>query len=127
MTRPAGIALLCSLLVCIGAAPAGAVDRPKPGSVYRDGPSSRYLLDGTWHHRADPTDVGIQQRFQRQSSLAGWANTTVPNASNAGVFTNESYVGNIHWYRKDFRLPRGSALPSGSCGSSPSTTARVCG
>jgi beta-glucuronidase len=109
MTRPAGIALLCSLVAFVGAAPAGAVDRPKPGSVYRDGPSSRYLLDGTWHHRADPTDVGIQQRFQRQSSLAGWANTTVPNASNAGVFTNESYVGNIHWYRKDFRLPRGSA------------------
>src|SRR5215212_8166020 len=108
MRRPAGIALLCSIVAMCAAAPAGAADRPKPGSVYRDGPSGRYLVGGTWHHRADPADVGLQQRFQRESSLAGWAPTTVPSAANAGDFSNQSYVGNVHWYRKDFRLPRGS-------------------
>jgi beta-glucuronidase len=106
MSRSAGIALLCALLACIAASPATAADRPKPGSVYRDGPSGRYLLDGTWYHRADPTDVGLAQHLQQQESLAGWATTTVPNASNAGDFSNQSYMGNVHWYRKDFRLPR---------------------
>ena len=43
-----------------------------------------------------------------QESLAGWAPTTVPNASNAGDFSNASYMGSVHWYRKDFRLPRAS-------------------
>ena len=109
MSRSAGTALLCALLVCIAASPAAAADRPKPGSIYRDGPSGRYLLDGTWYHRADPTDVGLTQRLQRQESLAGWGTTTVPNASNAGDFSNPSYMGNVHWYRKDFRLPRASA------------------
>ena len=32
----------------------------------------------------------------------------MPSASNAGVFTPESYLGTVHWYRKDFRLPRAS-------------------
>jgi beta-glucuronidase len=108
MSRSAGIALLCALLACIVASPANAADRPKPGSVYRDGPSGRYLLDGTWYHRADPTDVGLAQRLHQQESSAGWATTTVPNASNAGDFSNGSYMGNVHWYRKDFRLPRAS-------------------
>ncbi|HZO59140.1 MAG TPA: glycoside hydrolase family 2 TIM barrel-domain containing protein [Solirubrobacterales bacterium] len=110
MSRFAGTALLCSLLVCVAATPAAAADRPKPGSVYRDGPSGRYLLDGEWHQRADPADAGIAQRFQSQESLAGWAPTRVPNASNAGNFSNESYLGTVHWYRKDFRLPRASAV-----------------
>ncbi len=110
MCRPAGIALLCALVSCLAASPATAAERPNPGSLYRDGPSGRYLLDGTWHHRADPTDAGLAQKLQRQESLAGWAGTTVPNASNAGNFTNESYLGTIHWYRKDFLLPRASEL-----------------
>jgi beta-glucuronidase len=110
MSRPAGIALLCSLIACVAASPAAAADRPKPGSIYRDGPSGRYLLAGTWHHRADPADTGIAQRLQRQETLAGWAPTTIPHASNAGDFSEQSYLGNVHWYRKDFRLPRASAL-----------------
>ena len=40
--------------------------------------------------------------------MPGWAPTTVPNASNAGDFSNASYLGSVHWYRKDFRLPRAS-------------------
>src|SRR5512134_3271525 len=102
--------LLCALATVLASAPAHAADRPKPGSVYRDGPSGRYLLGGTWHQRPDAADVGIEQRFQRQRDLAGWTRTSVPSASNAGVFTNESYLGTVHWYRKDFRLPRASRL-----------------
>jgi beta-galactosidase/beta-glucuronidase len=108
MSRLAGIALLCSLVACVAAAPTQAADRPEPGSIYRDGPSGRYLLDGRWYHRADPADSGVAAKLQRQDSLAGWAPTSVPNASNAGDFSNASYTGTVHWYRKDFRLPRAS-------------------
>ncbi len=54
--------------------------------------------------------MGLAQRFQRQEALTGWTPTTVPSASNAGVFTPESYLGTVHWYRKDFRLPAGVAV-----------------
>ena len=102
-------ALLCPLAVGAFAVPAQGADRPKPGSLYFNGSSGRYLLDGTWHHRPDPTDSGIEQRFQRQTSLGGWSRTRVPHASNAGNFSPASYLGTVHWYRKDFRLPRASA------------------
>ena len=104
---PLGL-LLFGLATLVATAPAEAADRPKPGSVYRDGPSGRYLVGGTWHQRPDLQDVGLAQRFQRQESLTGWSQTSVPSASNAGVFTPESYLGTVHWYRKDFRLPRAS-------------------
>ena len=45
---PLGL-LLFGLATLVASAPAEAADRPKPGSVYRDGPSGRYLLGGTWH------------------------------------------------------------------------------
>jgi beta-glucuronidase len=101
--------LFCPLFAGMLAAPAQGADRPKPGALYYSGPSGRYLLDGTWHHRPDPTDTGIAQRLQRQESLAGWSRTSVPHAANAGNFSPESYLGTVHWYRKDFRLPRASA------------------
>ena len=101
--------LLCGLATLLAAAPAHAADRPKPGALYHDGPSGRYLVNGTWYQRPDSQDAGIAQRLQRQESLAGWTRTTVPSASNAGVFTPESYIGTVHWYRKDFRLPRASS------------------
>jgi beta-glucuronidase len=111
MDRPAlRASLACALLTILMAAPAQGADRPRPSAVYHDGPSGRYLLGGTWYQRPDFGDVGVQQRFQRQEGLAGWTRTTVPSASNAGVFTNESYMGTVHWYRKDFRLPRASEL-----------------
>jgi beta-galactosidase/beta-glucuronidase len=91
--------------------PAIAADVPPTGAVYRDGPSGRYLLAGDWHVRADPTDQGRKARWQRARSLAGWAPTTVPNAANAGDFSEQSYLGSVYWYRKDFRLPR---APGGS-------------
>jgi beta-glucuronidase len=84
---------------------AHAVDKPKPKTLYRDGPSGRFLVGGTWHKRADPLDQGITAGFQRASSLVGWAPTTVPDAANRGDFSDQSYMGTVQWYRKDFRAP----------------------
>ena len=90
-------------------APASAADRPKARTIYRDGPSGRYLVDRVWYRRADPFDQGIKQRLQRTKSLAGWGRTKVPNAANATDFSPQSYMGSVQWYRKDFKAPRGSS------------------
>ena len=85
---PPALLLMCACL----AMPVHALgaDTPKAKTLYRDGPSGRYLLGGTWRHRADPADQGVKLRFQSQKSLAGWSRTTVPRAINAGDFSNES-------------------------------------
>jgi beta-glucuronidase len=99
-------ALLACLLACLLAAPVSArADVPTPETYYRDGPSSRYLVGGTWYSRADPADAGVQAGFARRKSLEGWGPTTVPNAANAGDFSDESYLGRVEWYRKDFEAP----------------------
>jgi beta-glucuronidase len=100
-------AFLVALLLPAG--PASGADRPKAKTIYRDGPSGRYLLSGTWYTRPDPQDQGIKQRLQRGKSLGGWSPTRVPNAANAGNFSNESYIGTVQWYRKDFRAPKGAS------------------
>jgi beta-glucuronidase len=106
---------IAALLVCAGfgaAAPgAHAADFPSPGALYRDGPSGRYLLGALWHLRADPADEGRKARWQRSSSLTGWTGINVPNAANAGDFSDQSYMGSVYWYRKDFEVPR---APHGS-------------
>jgi beta-galactosidase/beta-glucuronidase len=101
------------LLVLLGAglllsAPAPAAKRPKPKALYDNGPSGRYLLDGAWYRRPDPLDQGVKSGFQLERGLSGWSRTTVPNAVNAGDFSNESYMGSVAWYRKDFKVPRAS-------------------
>jgi len=98
------VALLC--LSSLVLAPAvQAAYKPKPKTLYRDGPSGRYLLGGTWHERADAADTGVQLGFQTQETLTGWAPTTIPRAVNAGNYSNQSYFGSVHWFRKDFRVP----------------------
>jgi beta-galactosidase/beta-glucuronidase len=100
------VPVLCGLLLPAQALSAAT---PKPKSVYRDGPSGRYLLDGAWYERHDPADQGLRQRLQGSKSLAGWRRTTVPSAANAGDFSEPSYVGTVYWYRKDFKAPRSGA------------------
>jgi beta-glucuronidase len=106
---------IAALLACAGLAAAApdavAADNPTPGALYRDGPSGRYLLGGAWYLRADPANQGRRARWERSSSLAGWSQITVPNAANAGDFSEQSYMGSVYWYRKDFNLPR---APRGS-------------
>jgi beta-glucuronidase len=91
-------------MLVVGVTPAQA-DVPTSGALYRDGPSGRYLVGGTWHRRADPRDRGRKQRWQRSESLAGWDEVTVPNAANAADTSARSYLGGVWWYRKDFESP----------------------
>jgi beta-galactosidase/beta-glucuronidase len=86
-----------ALIVLLWAAPAAHAD---------EGPSGRYLLDGAWHERPDPADGTARDALPASTSLDGWRSVSVPLAVNAGDFSEASYTGAVHWYRKDFRLPR---------------------
>lgn len=98
-------------LAALSALPARALGATAPtaGAIYRDGPSGRYLLEGSWHRRTDPAVQGLAAGWQRRRSLAGWSKTSIPNAANAGDFSDQSYFGEVYWYRKDFRAPHSKA------------------
>ena len=91
---------------CAATPPAAAPRRRRPpGPWYKDGPSGRYLLGGTWLFRPDD-GVGLQrplpgldvdERLERRSR--------VPNAWNAGQPNAAGYAPAVGWYRKDFVLP----------------------
>jgi beta-glucuronidase len=84
-------------------------DPPTPGALYRDGQSGRYLLGGTWLYRADTGDVGLAQGWWRNvASTDGWSPVAIPNAYNAGDFSQASMNGYVGWYRRDFTLPAGA-------------------
>ncbi|HEY5319058.1 MAG TPA: glycoside hydrolase family 2 TIM barrel-domain containing protein [Solirubrobacteraceae bacterium] len=83
---------------------------PTKGANTRDGWTNRYLLDGDWLYRADPSRAGVARRFWRDTaSTAGWAPVTVPNSDNAGNTSTASFYGSVGWYRKDFFVPKGPA------------------
>jgi beta-glucuronidase len=87
------------------AAPAGAqsiVSTPTPHTLYKTGPSGRYLMGGTWLFKLDNHQSGPQL----DTGTAGWKRVTVPNAWNAGDDTPQSFLGGVGWYRKDFRFPK---------------------
>ena len=87
-------------------AAAAAADPPTPGAWYSDGQSGRYLLGGTWLYRADTGDIGQAEGWWRNvASTAGWSPVSIPNAYNAGDFSQTSMNGYVGWYRRDFRLP----------------------
>jgi beta-glucuronidase len=89
--------------------PAGyAPSPPTAGALYKDGQTGRYLLDGTWLFRADPTNIGQSERWQSDPSTDDWLPVTVPNSWNAGDFSAESMRGSVGWYRRDFTLPKGA-------------------
>ncbi len=98
------LALLGGILVVPSAVL--AVATPKAKTAAREGPSGRYMLDGDWHERPDPGDSAVRESLPASTSLTGWRPVTVPLAANAGDFSPSSYTGSVHWYRKDFRLPR---------------------
>ena len=96
-----------ALLAAFAALPpaAQAADVPSAKTLYADGPSGRFLMDGQWLFRLDAADQGVRQRFQRQTSTAGWSRVSVPNVWNAGDDSEASMRGSVGWYRKDFELP----------------------
>jgi beta-glucuronidase len=84
---------------------AQAADVPSAKTLYADGPSGRFLVDGRWLFRLDGADQGVRQHFERQTSTAGWSSVSVPNVWNAGDDSEASMRGSVGWYRKDFELP----------------------
>jgi len=101
--------LLCASLGVLVLAPPAGADTPSAGALYTDGPSGRFLLDGGWYRRSDPSKRGRARGWQRSRSLRGWRTTTVPDAANAGDESTRSFVGGVWWYRKDFQAPAGPA------------------
>ncbi|MET0768287.1 MAG: glycoside hydrolase family 2 TIM barrel-domain containing protein, partial [Solirubrobacteraceae bacterium] len=99
--------LLPLVLAAVLAAPslAQAADVPSNKTLYADGPSGRFLMDGQWLFRLDAADQGVRRRFYRQSSTAGWSPVSVPNVWNVGDDSEASMRGSVGWYRKDFELP----------------------
>jgi len=91
--------------------PASVISTPTARTLYRDGPSGRYLVDGTWLFRLDPARNGDRLGWQRQTTTSGWSATSVPNAWNATDESLASFLGGVGWYRKDFRLPTTAKSP----------------
>src|SRR3954454_20453418 len=96
--------LIAAAALALSAAPAtaqSAVSTPSAKTLYRNGPSGRFLMDGTRLHKLDKRQSGPQ----RESGTAGWTRVTVPNGWNAGDNSDASFAGGVGWYRKDFRFP----------------------
>jgi beta-glucuronidase len=98
---------LVALALLALAGPAHA-DVPTAKTLYTDGADGRYLMEGEWLFRRDPSDRGLRQRLYRRSTRAGWTPTTVPHAWNVGDHSVASFNGSVGWYRKDFELPSAS-------------------
>jgi beta-glucuronidase len=101
------ILLLTVAALALTAGPAAAqsvVSTPSARTLYKNGPSGRFLMDGTWLRKLDNRQSGPQ----RERSTAGWTRVRVPNAWNAGDDSDASFAGGVGWYRKDFRLPSNS-------------------
>ncbi len=103
--------LLPLTLLALLVAPAGALaarDGLSTKTLYKSGASGRYLVDGQWYFRADPKGNGASEGFATSASKAGWTPVTVPNAWNAKDYSDQSFMGGVGWYRKDFHLPSSS-------------------
>jgi beta-glucuronidase len=86
-----------------------AADKPSARTLYSDGPTGRYLMDGQWLFRLDKQNRGLGEGFHKRTSRTGWTPVSVPNAWNVGDESPESMAGTIGWYRKDFTLPSARA------------------
>jgi len=114
--RALPVALVSWLLAALGPiavagaqGPAYTASPPTAGALYRDGQSGRYLLGAAWLYRADSADVGLAQGWWRSvAATDGWSPVTIPNAYNAGDFSQASMNGYVGWYRRDFTLPAGA-------------------
>ena len=98
--------ILLLTVAALGAATAPAaaqsvVSTPSTRTLYKNGPSGRFVIDGVWLRKLDNRQSGPQ----RETGTRGWTRVTVPNAWNAGDDSDASFAGGVGWYRKDFRLP----------------------
>ena len=99
---------LVALLALALPGAAAAADKPSKKTLYYEGPSGRYLMDGTWLFRLDPSNKGLGSKWNRSASTAGWSKVKVPNVWNLGDDSPASMIGGVGWYRKDFSLPNAS-------------------
>ncbi len=99
---------LAALLALALPGAAAAADKPAKKTLYYEGPSGRYLMDGTWLFRLDPSNKGLGSKWNRSASTAGWSKVKVPNVWNLGDDSPASMIGGVGWYRKDFSLPNAS-------------------
>jgi Glycosyl hydrolases family 2, TIM barrel domain/Glycosyl hydrolases family 2, sugar binding domain/Glycosyl hydrolases family 2 len=88
-------------LTAANAAAQSVVSTPSARTLYRNGPSGRFLMNGVWLRKLDNRSSGPQ----RETGTAGWTRVAVPNAWNAGDNSDASFAGGVGWYRKDFRFP----------------------
>jgi beta-glucuronidase len=110
MIRPLLLALAALGAVASLPAGAGAATTPPQTALYHEGPTGRFLMNGSdWLVRRDAGDVGIGRHYFAGASRRGWSNVTVPNAWNAHDNSNASMRGSVTWYRKDFKAPGASA------------------
>ena len=111
LTRLLMLAALASLALAAPAAAQSGAPGAAPSAkvLYEQGPSGRFLLDGTWLRRLDPSDTGLQSGWATSTDTADWTKVTVPNAWNVDDESMASYLGGVGWYRRDFRLPAGAA------------------
>src|ERR1044072_7609761 len=99
---------LAALLLLALPGGAAAADKPSNKTLYHDGPSGRYLMDGTWLFRLDPGNRGTRSGGTRTRGTAGWARVKVPSVRNLGDDSPASMIGGVGWYRKDFTVPEAS-------------------
>ena len=101
--------LLAAAALLAAAGPAAAqstVSTPSARTLYKTGPTGRFLMDGRWLFKFDNRSSGPQL----ETGSAGWKAVTVPNAWNAGDNSTQSFAGAVGWYRKDFRVPSKAAF-----------------
>ena len=103
------VALAALAVLLLIPAGAHAQKTPPAKTIIKDGPTGRYLMNGTWLFRADPKRRGVRRGFHRSGSRRGWRRVRVPNAWNRGSLSDASMRGSTVWYRRDFRVPRAAA------------------
>jgi hypothetical protein len=115
LRRCLSLSVLAVLILAVGASAASAARSPAANAaqadgllnktLYKTGATGRYLMSGTWYYRADPTGNGSVADFAGGTSTTGWKPVEVPNAWNAGDYSDASFAGGVGWYRKSFHLP----------------------
>ena len=125
-TDPARSLAAASLLALPGVA--AAADKPSNKTLYYEGPSGRYLMDGDWLFRLDPSNKGLSSGWNRSASRAGWSTVKVPER-----LEPRRRLAGLDDRRRRL-VPQGllaararAGRSRGRCASSRSTTARACG
>src|SRR3954464_8991862 len=78
--RPILLAIVVAATAALSGPALAHADVPTAGALYKNGPSGRYLVNGQWLFRLDPTGQGLSAGWQRNFSTAGWSATAVPRA-----------------------------------------------